>query len=41
MEDLRSVSVIARSIGGTLMAAFAGFAPVLAAMRFLGVIAQN
>jgi hypothetical protein len=37
--DSRAVSVIARRIGGTLMAAFAGFALVLAAMGFLGVMA--
>jgi predicted permease len=39
MDDLRSVSVIAQRIGGTLMAAFAGFALVLAAIGLFGVIA--
>ena len=39
MEDLRSVSVTAQRIGGTLMAAFAGFALVLAAIGLFGVIA--
>jgi putative ABC transport system permease protein len=39
MEDWRSVSVIAQKIGGTLMAAFAAFALVLAAMGLFGVIA--
>jgi len=39
MDDWRSVSVIAQKIGGTLMAAFAGFALVLAAMGLFGVIA--
>jgi putative ABC transport system permease protein len=39
MEDLRSVSVSAQRIGGTLMAAFAGFALVLAAIGLFGVIA--
>jgi hypothetical protein len=39
MADLRSVSVIARRIGGTLRAVFAGFALVLAAMGFRCVMA--
>ncbi len=39
MDDWRSVSVITQKIGGTLMAAFAGFALVLAAMGLFGVIA--
>jgi putative ABC transport system permease protein len=39
MDDWRSVSVIAQRIGGTLMASFAGFALVLAAMGLFGVIA--
>lgn len=39
MEELRSVSVTAQRIGGTLMAAFAGFALVLAAIGLFGVIA--
>lgn len=39
MDDRRSVSVIAQRIGGTLMASFAGFALVLAAMGLFGVIA--
>ncbi len=39
MEDWRSISVIPQKIGGSLMAAFAGFALVLAAMGLFGVIA--
>jgi predicted permease len=39
MDDLRAVSVTAQRIGGTLMAAFAGFALVLAATGLFGVIA--
>jgi hypothetical protein len=39
MDDLRAVSVTAQRIGGTLMAAFAGFALVLAAIGLFGVIA--
>jgi predicted permease len=39
MDDLRSTSMIAQRIGGTLMAAFAGFALVLAALGLFGVIA--
>jgi putative ABC transport system permease protein len=39
MDDLWSISVIPQRIGGTLMAAFAGFALVLAAIGLLGVIA--
>jgi putative ABC transport system permease protein len=39
MDDLRSLSVIPQRIGGTLMAAFAGFALVLAAIGLFGVIA--
>jgi putative ABC transport system permease protein len=39
MDELRSTSVIAQRIGGTLMAAFAGFALVLAAIGLFGVIA--
>jgi putative ABC transport system permease protein len=39
MDEVRSVSVIAQRIGGTLMAAFAGFALVLAAIGLFGVIA--
>jgi putative ABC transport system permease protein len=39
MEELRSVSVTAQRIGGTLMAALAGFALVLAAIGLFGVIA--
>jgi putative ABC transport system permease protein len=39
MEDWRSVSTIAQRVGGTLMAAFAGFALVLAATGLFGVIA--
>src|SRR5208282_277322 len=38
MDDLRSLSVIPQRIGGTLMAAFAGFALVLAAIGLFGVI---
>jgi predicted permease len=41
MDDWRSVSVIAQRIGGTLMASFAGFALVLAAMGLFGVIAYS
>lgn len=41
MDDLRSVSVTAQRIGGTLMAAFAGFALVLAAIGLFGVIAYT
>ncbi len=41
MDDWRSVSVIAQKIGGTLMAAFAGFALVLAAIGLFGVIAYT
>jgi putative ABC transport system permease protein len=39
MDDWRSVSVMAQRIGGTLMAAFAGFALLLAAIGLFGVIA--
>lgn len=39
MDDLRSASVTAQRVGGTLMAAFAGFALVLAATGLFGVIA--
>jgi predicted permease len=39
MEDWRSLSVIPQKIGGTVMAAFSGFALVLAAMGLFGVIA--
>jgi predicted permease len=39
MDELRSTSVIAQRIGGTLMTAFAGFALVLAAIGLFGVIA--
>jgi putative ABC transport system permease protein len=39
MEDLRSVTLIGWRLGGTLMAAFAGFALVLAALGLFGVIA--
>jgi hypothetical protein len=39
MGDLRSVSLVVWRIGGALMAAFVGFAPVLAAMEFRGVMA--
>ena len=39
MDELRSTSVIAQRIGGTLMSAFAGFALVLAAIGLFGVIA--
>jgi predicted permease len=39
MDELRSASVTAQRIGGTFMAAFAGFALVLAAMGLFGVIA--
>jgi putative ABC transport system permease protein len=39
MDDLWSVSVTPQRIGGTLMAAFAGFALVLAAIGLFGVIA--
>jgi putative ABC transport system permease protein len=39
MADVRSVSVIPRRIGGTLMAVFAGFALVPTAMGFRGVMA--
>jgi predicted permease len=39
MDDLRAVSVLPQRIGGTLMAAFAGFALVLAAIGLFGVIA--
>jgi ABC-type antimicrobial peptide transport system permease subunit len=38
MDDLRSVSVTAQRMGGTLMTAFAGFALVLAAIGLFGVI---
>jgi predicted permease len=41
MNELRSTSVIAQRIGGTLMAAFAGFALVLAALGLFGVIAYT
>jgi putative ABC transport system permease protein len=39
MEDWRSLSVTPQKIGGTVMAAFSGFALVLAAMGLFGVIA--
>jgi predicted permease len=39
MDELRSTSVIAQRIGGTLMSAFAVFALVLAAIGLFGVIA--
>jgi putative ABC transport system permease protein len=38
-DDLRSVSVIAQRVGGTLMSAFAGFSLVLSAVGLFGVIA--
>jgi predicted permease len=38
MDDLRSISVTPQRIGGTFMAAFAGFALVLAAIGLFGVI---
>ena len=41
MDDLRSTSMIAQRIGGTLMAAFAAFALVLAAIGLFGVIAYT
>jgi putative ABC transport system permease protein len=41
MDDLRSTSMIAQRIGGTLMAAFATFALVLAAIGLFGVIAYT
>jgi predicted permease len=41
MDDLRSTSMIAQRIGGTLMAAFAVFALVLAAIGLFGVIAYT
>ncbi len=41
MNDLRSASVIAQRIGGTLMTAFAGLALVLAAMGLFCVIAYS
>ncbi len=40
MNEVRSVSVTAQRIGGTLMTAFAGFALVLAAIGLFGVIAN-
>jgi predicted permease len=39
MDDLWAISVVPQRIGGTLMAAFAGFALVLAAIGLFGVIA--
>jgi putative ABC transport system permease protein len=39
MDDLRSVTLIGWRLGGTLMAAFAGFALGLAALGLFGVIA--
>jgi len=41
MDELRSTSLIAQRIGGTLMAAFAGFALALAAIGLFGVIAYT
>ena len=41
MDDWRSISVIPQKIGGTLMAAFAGFALVLSAIGLFGVIAYT
>ena len=41
MDDLRSVTLTAWRLGGTLMAAFAGFALALAAIGLFGVIAYT
>jgi predicted permease len=41
VDDLRSVSLVAQRIGGTLMATFAAFALVLAATGLFGLIAYT
>jgi putative ABC transport system permease protein len=41
MQDWRSISVLPQKIGGSLMAAFAGFALLLSAIGLFGVIAYS